>query len=110
VERVCERVAIIRSGKIVAEAAVDELTARRQRMIDVTFRGVAPDWPESAGARLLERNGNRLVISARNDTRQVLAALTARDDVMDILVTRPSLEQIFHEFYVSSGEPETETP
>jgi ABC-2 type transport system ATP-binding protein len=37
VERVCQRVAIIRAGKIVAEAAVAELTARRQRLIEVTF-------------------------------------------------------------------------
>jgi hypothetical protein len=49
------------------------------------------------------------VISARDDTRHVLAALSARDDVTDILVTRPSLEQIFHEYYASPGEPEPGT-
>jgi ABC-2 type transport system ATP-binding protein len=107
VERVCRRVAIIRAGQIVAEAAVDELTARRQRMVEVTFRGSAPDWPETASVRLLERNGNRLVLSVRDDTRAVLAALSGRDDVTDILVTRPSLEQIFHEYYVPAGEMES---
>jgi ABC-2 type transport system ATP-binding protein len=56
VERVCQRVAIIRAGNIVAEAAVDELTARRQRMIEVTFSGTAPDWPETAHVRPLARN------------------------------------------------------
>ncbi len=106
VERVCQRVAIIRSGKIVAEAAVDELTARRQRLIEVTFSGLAPEWPASPAVRLMERNGNRLTISVRDDARETLAHLSARDDVTDILVTRPSLEQIFHEYYASSGEPE----
>lgn len=104
VERVCQRVAIIRSGKIVAEAAVDELTARRQRMIEVTFLDTAPIWPETGGVKLIERNGNRLVISVRNDTRALLTELSRRDDVSDILVSRPSLEQIFHEYYVGSGE------
>jgi ABC-2 type transport system ATP-binding protein len=104
VERVCQRVAIIRSGTIVAEASVGELTARRQRMIEVTFSQAAPDWPETAALRVLERNENRLVISVRTDTRQVLAALSARDDVTDILVTRPTLEQIFHEYYASAGD------
>jgi ABC-2 type transport system ATP-binding protein len=101
VERVCQRVAIIRTGKIVAEAAIDDLTARRQRMIEVTFSGPAPDWRETASGRVLERSGNRLVISSRGDTRQILMEMSARDDVSDILVTRPSLEQIFHEYYAS---------
>lgn len=106
VERVCQSVAIIRAGQIVAEAAVDELTARRQRMIEVTFNGAAPAWSETTSAHLLERSGSRLVISARDDTRHVLQTLSARDDVTDILVTRPSLEQIFHEYYASSVEVE----
>jgi ABC-2 type transport system ATP-binding protein len=106
VERVCQRVAIIRTGTIVAEAAVDELTARRQRMLEVTFSDTAPAWPETVALRLVERNGNRMVLSARDDTRQILTELSARDDVTDILVTRPSLEQIFHEYYVSPGKTE----
>lgn len=106
VERLCQRVAIVRTGRIVAEAAIDELTARRQRMIEVTVSGPAPDWPESPSVRLQERSGNRLVLSVRGDTREVLAALTSRDDVTDLLVTRPSLEQIFHEYYTAPDDPE----
>lgn len=106
VERVCQRVAIIRGGSIVAEAAVDALTARRQRLIEAIFVGPAPDWPETPAVRLLERHGNRLVISARDDTRQVLNDLSHRDDVRDILVSRPSLEQIFHEYYAAQGDSE----
>jgi ABC-2 type transport system ATP-binding protein len=106
VERVCQRVAIIRAGKIVAEAAIDDLTARRQRLIEVAFSGQAPDWAETASARELERDGNRLVISSRGQTRQILMELSARDDVSDILVTRPSLEQIFHEYYASPDDLE----
>lgn len=106
VERVCDRVAIIRSGKLVAEAAIDDLTARRQRMIEVTFSGPAPVWSENASVRVLERSGNRLVISSRGDAPQVLRDLSARDDVSDILVTRPSLEQIFHEYYTAPNAAE----
>jgi ABC-2 type transport system ATP-binding protein len=110
VERICQRVAIIRSGSIVAEATIDELTARRQRMIEVTFSGVAPAWPESPTVRVLERNGNRLVISVRDDAREVLAAMSTREDVTDILVSRPSLEQIFHEYYAESPGQEPGRP
>ncbi|MCA9864198.1 MAG: ABC transporter ATP-binding protein [Thermomicrobiales bacterium] len=106
VERVCQRVAIVRDGTVVAEATIDDLTARRQRMIEVTFSGQAPDWPRVPSVRLVERGGNRLVISARSNSRDVLAALAAREDVTDILVTRPSLEQIFHEYYTSPDDSE----
>ncbi len=106
VERVCQRVAIVRDGQIVAEAAIDELTARRQRVIEATFSGAAPDWPETSSVHVLERSGNRLVISARGGTREILAQLAARSDVADILVTRPSLEQIFHEYYTSPSDHE----
>ena len=106
IERVCDRVAIIRGGKIVAEAAVDELTARRQRLIEVKFVGSAPDWPETPSERVLERNGNRLMISTRDDTRRILNELSKRDDVSDILVSRPSLEEIFHEYYTAPGDLE----
>ncbi|MCA9876690.1 MAG: ATP-binding cassette domain-containing protein [Thermomicrobiales bacterium] len=104
VERVCERVAIIRAGHIVTEAAIAELTARQPRVIQVTFAGPAPDWPTSASIRIQERAGSRLVLSVRGDTRPVLAHLAARDDVVDVLVARPTLEQIFHEFYAPVGD------
>ena len=107
VERVCQRVAIIRAGKIVAEASVDALTARRQRLIEVIFTGPAPDWPETASIKLLERDNSRLVLTARDDTRQILSELSTRNDVSDILVSRPSPEQIFHEYYAAQGEPES---
>jgi hypothetical protein len=48
------------------------------------------------------------VLSTHDDTRPVLATLSARDDVTDILVMRPSLEQIFHDYYASPGQAEPE--
>jgi ABC-2 type transport system ATP-binding protein len=104
VERVCRRVAIIRAGKIVAEGSIDELTARRQRLIEVTFAEFAPVWTETPTVRVVERSKNRLVLSSRDDTRQILNELSNREDVADILVSRPSLEQIFHEYYAAQSE------
>ena len=42
VERVCDRVAIIRAGRLMALQTVDELLARRKRRITLRWRGVAP--------------------------------------------------------------------
>ena len=42
VERTCERVAIIREGRIVAEESIAELRARHHRTVEVTFAGEPP--------------------------------------------------------------------
>ncbi len=43
VERICDRVAIIRAGHLMALQNVDELLARRKRRIQLRWRGSAPD-------------------------------------------------------------------
>ena len=42
VERTCERVAIIRDGRIVAEETIDDLKRRHRRIAEVTFAGEPP--------------------------------------------------------------------
>src|SRR3990172_8412601 len=43
VERICDRVAIIRSGHLMALQNVDDLLARRKRKVSLRWRGVAPE-------------------------------------------------------------------
>src|SRR3954471_23953252 len=42
VERTCERVAIIRDGRIVADETIEDLKRRYRRVAEITFRGETP--------------------------------------------------------------------
>ena len=44
VERVCQRVAIVRHGELVALSDVAELLARRRRHVELRAVGTLPDW------------------------------------------------------------------
>ncbi|MFT4036560.1 MAG: ATP-binding cassette domain-containing protein [Thermomicrobiales bacterium] len=102
VERLCQRVAIIRAGKIVAEAAISELTARQQRMVEVQFAGAAPSDLTAPGVSVTQRDDTTLHLTVRGNLHPLLHALAARGDVADVLISRPTLEQVFHEFYAPS--------
>lgn len=104
VERLCQRVAIIRAGHVVAEAAIADLTARHQRMVDVEFIGAAPPGFTLPGVSVVQRNPSTLSLTVRGDLHPLLQVLATRDDVADVLISRPTLEQIFHEFY-APAEP-----
>ena len=78
VEDICEEVAIIDHGRIVANGDLDALRrASQRRRIELQLEGALPEWlPEVAGVELVERrNGDlRLLVGRDVDPEQVLAA------------------------------------
>lgn len=106
VERTCERVAIIREGRIVAEETIAELSARQHRIAEVTFTGIAPPaLRRIPGLEIVHHSGARVVLSLQNGTRPLIDFLAGRDDVADLVITRPSLEDIFMGYYEDTGLP-----
>src|SRR5215216_6275362 len=103
VERTCQRVAIIRDGQIVAEEAIDDLKHRHRRVAEVTFAGGLPPGldllPE---IEVLQRDHNRAVIALEGNVNPLLRFLAGRDDVVDLLLSPPRLEDIFLGFYDTS--------
>ena len=78
VEDICEEVAIIDHGRIVATGDVDALRRGSQRRrIELQLDGAPPQWlPDVAGVELVERrNGDLRLLAGRDvDPEQVLAA------------------------------------
>ena len=77
VEDICEEVAIIDHGRIVATGDVDALRrASQRRRIELQLEGAPPEWlPDVAGVELVERrNGDLRLLAGRDvDPEQVLA-------------------------------------
>ncbi len=105
VERVCDRVGIIREGRLVAVETTNSLFAKRYRHMRARLADeAAPDeFREVPGvmAASLDREGD-LVMTVGSDLDAVIKQL-ARHTVVELELERPSLEEIFLTYY---GEPE----
>ena len=107
VQRACDRVAIIRAGRLIAIEEVAQMRERAYRDVTIRF-AVAPDPAEFErlpGVGQLRADGDTLHFHVRGDLDPVVKA-AARHEVRDLEVTRPTLEELFLTYY-RGGEPGT---
>ncbi|HKV87906.1 MAG TPA: ABC transporter ATP-binding protein [Candidatus Dormibacteraeota bacterium] len=102
VEHVCDHVGIIRSGRLVRVAQLEELKRIRVHRVEVEFAGDA----EGPTARIRAADGvddvsvadRRVTCTVRGSIQPLLDAI--RDDrITDLVSTEPSLEEIFLSYY-----------
>jgi len=98
VERICDRVAIVRSGRLVALEDVAALLARRRRNVELRFDGDAPMLDFAPGVSDIHVNGDRLTCGLEGDVAPFLAAI-AFAKIHDLTIEPASLEDAFLEFY-----------
>ena len=106
VERVCDRVGIIREGRLVAVEDVAAITGRSFRHVTVDFVEPvdASEFTRIPGVTELARDGNRLSFKAHGDLDRVVKA-AARHSVADIELVRPTLEEVFLTYYGGEDGP-----
>ena len=105
VERVCDRVAIIREGVVVRVEHVADLTAKAVRHLDIRFDGAVPeaDLRTIEGVRDLVVAGSAVRCALVGPIDPLLKEL-ARHRVVDLVAEKPSLEEVFLEFYEDGDE------
>ncbi len=100
VEQLCEAVAIIDHGKLVACGPVDELRAAGPRLVRVDVRGATPGWTDALGdVELVERIDGRAVfrLDPSADPERILDAARRAGSVTHFAELRPSLADLFRE-------------
>jgi ABC-2 type transport system ATP-binding protein len=100
VERVCDRVGIIREGRLVTIERVAALAGRTSRKVTVTF-DAAIDPAEllrCPGVSEPEVDGARVTFMLAGELDPVIKAL-ATHTVVDLDVRRPTLEEVFLTYY-----------
>jgi ABC-2 type transport system ATP-binding protein len=105
VERICDRVAIIRSGHLMALQDVDELLARRKRTVQLRWRGVAPDLDGIPGLADIKVDGNRMSATLLGDVSGFVRAI-ASPSLEDLLIEPARLEDAFLEYYAGDEASE----
>ena len=99
VDRICDRVGIIKDGKLVATESIQGLKEKRMHVIEVQFNGPfnKADF-YLANLEIRQELSDRLVIGARGDINPLIYKL-AQYNLKDLKITHASLEEIFLEFY-----------
>jgi ABC-2 type transport system ATP-binding protein len=101
VEDICEEVAIIDHGRVVATGELEALKRRSERrQIELQLEGAPPGWlPHIAGVELVEwRNGSlRLSAGAAVDPERVLVAAEQTAEVVAFSFGPPPLSELFLE-------------
>ncbi len=101
VERVCDRVAIIRGGRLLALQHVSDLLAHRRRKVTLRWRGTAPDLAAVPGVADIERDGAMLRASLEGDVLPFIRAI-ASPSLEDVTIEPASLEEVFLDYYTES--------
>ena len=102
VERVCDRVAIVRQGRLVAMEETAALLARRQRNVQMRFSGSAPRLEGVAGVSTIASVDGLLTCRVEGSIRPFLAAI-AGAAVIDLTIEPARLEEAFLELYGEAG-------
>jgi ABC-2 type transport system ATP-binding protein len=101
VEDICEHVAIVDHGRVVAAGKLDALRRRsRHRQIELQLDGAPPQWlPRLAGVELVERHDGSLRLTAERevDPERVLAQAEQTAQVVSFSYGPPSLTELFLE-------------
>jgi ABC-2 type transport system ATP-binding protein len=105
VERVCDRVAIIREGRLVTVDDVGELKAKAMRRIELHFdRAVPADaFTSLPSVTSVEPRGDSLLLTVRGPVDEVIKE-AARHTVVNVATHEPSLEEIFLDVYRNGGD------
>jgi beta-exotoxin I transport system ATP-binding protein len=109
VERVCDRVAIIRLGRLVALEDVPALLARRKRNVELRLGGPPPALAGVPGVTDIVTGDGLLTCRLEGDVGPFLRAI-AGSAIHDLTIEPARLEEAFLEFYESDLVERVPTP
>ncbi|WP_106399156.1 ABC transporter ATP-binding protein [Actinocorallia populi] len=101
VERLCDRVGIIRGGRMVALGTTAELQEQGQAQLLCRVEGAADGWADAVPG-VLAREGDLFTLAPDADEQVLLRAALAAGRVREFSLRRPTLTELFRD--VVTGE------
>jgi ABC-2 type transport system ATP-binding protein len=98
VEDLCEDVVIIDHGRVVLAGELEELRAATpQRIVDIHYRGPAPQWSGLSQVQVLENADGSAKLKIPRDTEisALLARMASDDEVTSFSFQPPTLSDLF---------------
>jgi ABC-2 type transport system ATP-binding protein len=108
VERACDRVGIIREGRLVDVSTVSELQASHWRSVNLVLSGTpAPGLFDLPNVRVVSASARDVHLMIQGDVNPLLRRL-ATVDVADISIATLEIEDVFLGYYNGSPAPDAE--
>jgi ABC-2 type transport system ATP-binding protein len=99
VEAVCDRVAILRRGRLVEVGTLDDLRELNTQEVEIEFAAApVPDLSSVTGVVDVRVDGNRVTLRLKGSPNDLVRSLAA-SDVRDLDIREPSLEELFLTYY-----------
>jgi ABC-2 type transport system ATP-binding protein len=99
VERVCDRIALLRDGELVLLATVEEVRELAPRRVRVSFyEDVIPDGALPQAIEFIEKSPRAWTLEARGQLGSLIHAL-GRLPVADLIIEEPKLEDVLKSYY-----------
>ncbi len=105
VDETCEKIAIIKDGKIVSQFVADELKHASRKFYDISFltKDMKEDFKKQSNGihsiQILHEDGNNLYLSIEDDDMNSTIALLSQYKIVKFGNKRESLEDYFMKFY-----------
>ncbi|MGP8163449.1 MAG: ATP-binding cassette domain-containing protein [Acidimicrobiales bacterium] len=98
VEALCDRIGILRRGRLVDVGTLAELRHLETHTVEIRFEGEVPDLSPVEGVTNVEWTGRSVRLEVRGSTARLLRAV-APFDAVSVESREPSLEEVFLSHY-----------
>ncbi len=109
VEALCDRIAILRSGRLVEVGTLAEMRHLSALQVEAELDGTVPDLSSVPGVSAVEVEGRRLRCQVTGSVEPLLTALVGAG-VSQLTSREPSLEELFLAHYGTRDGPEGRSP
>ncbi len=99
VEKICDRVGLVRSGELIALEHISDLKKKMVRRMEIYFKTKynPADFTDS-NINVIDQQSDRLIITVKGDINPIIKTL-AKYDLNNLVFPEPSLEETFMQFY-----------
>jgi len=105
VQKVCDRVGIIKGGRLIAERSIAEMIREAAHTFEVTFKEAPPlaELKRVHGLHVTAHDAHQVTIQLHGELPPLLAVL-ARHAVVQLEVRQLDLEELFMHYYTNDAE------
>ncbi|SCN26365.1 putative ABC transporter ATP-binding protein YbhF [Clostridium sp. N3C] len=102
VEEFCDRVAIIKEGKIIEVRSIEDFVHKRIKRITLKLSKNIEEELKVIGAEGLENEGDRICFNFNGDINKLLVVIS-KYQVEDLLIEEKKLSEVFMNYYDQEG-------